>query len=51
MDIANGLKLKSKSNIHRIIHTLKDRGFLKVQPHKIRSLVPVDKSVNKMTAL
>lgn len=51
MDIANGLKLKSKSNIHRIIHTLKDRGYLKVQPYKIRSLVPVDKSVDRMTSL
>ena len=50
-DIAAGLKLKSKSNIHRIIHNLKDRGFLKIQPHKIRSLVPIDKSVDKMTSL
>jgi repressor LexA len=50
-DIARGLQLKSKSNIHRIIHNLKDRGLLKVQPNKIRSLVPVDKSVNKMTSL
>jgi DNA-binding MarR family transcriptional regulator len=50
-DIATGLKLKSKSNIHRIIHDLKDRGLLKVQPNKIRSLVPIDKTVEKMTSL
>ena len=51
MDIAIGMNLKSKSNIHRIIHALKERGFLKLQPHKIRSLTPVDKTVNKMTSL
>ena len=51
MDITIGMKLKSKSNIHRIIHALKDRGFLKLQPHKIRSLTTVDKTVNKMTSL
>ena len=50
-DIARGMNLKSKSNIHRIIHDLKDRGFLKIQPNKIRSLVPIDKSVDKMTSL
>jgi len=50
-DIARGMNLKSKSNIHRIIHSLKDSGFLKIQPNKIRSLVPVDRSVQKMTSL
>jgi repressor LexA len=50
-DIARGMNLKSKSNIHRIIHSLKDSGFLKIQPNKIRSLLPIDRSVNKMTSL
>jgi repressor LexA len=51
MDIAVGLNLKSKSNIHRLVHTLKADGYIKVQPHKVRSLQTVDKSIQKMTAL
>jgi repressor LexA len=51
MDIAIGLNLKSKSNIHRLVHELKKKGHLKIKPHLVRSLKVVDKSVNKMTAL
>jgi repressor LexA len=51
MDIAVGLNLKSKSNIHRIVHELKKRGFLQIKPHLVRSLKVVDKSVNKMMSL
>ena len=37
MDIATGLKLRSKSNIHRLVHDLKDKGLLQVKPHMVRS--------------
>jgi repressor LexA len=51
MDIAIGLNLKSKSNIHRLVHELKKKGYLQIKPHLVRSLKVVDKSVNKMMAL
>ena len=51
MDIANGLKLRSKSNIHRLVHTLKHRGFLKIQPYTVRSLKPIDNSIKEITKL
>lgn len=49
--IANALKMKSKSNIHRIVHKLKDDGYLTVQPHKFHSIRVVDKSVDKVLGL
>lgn len=51
MDIATGLDLKSKSNIHRIVHNLKKKGMLHVKPHLFRSLKVIDKSVEKMVSL
>lgn len=51
VDIATGLNLKSKTNIHRLVHRLKEMGFLKVEPHKFRSVTPIDKTVQKMTSL
>jgi repressor LexA len=50
-EIARGLNMSSKSNIHRLVHTLKDRGLLKVQPHMIRSLKVVDQSIDKIVKL
>jgi len=50
-NIAQGLGLKSRSNIHRIVHDLRIAGFLKIDPHKFRSLKVVDKSVKRMMAL
>lgn len=41
-DIANALGISSKSNVHRIIYALVNRGFLKNQPRKSRSLLVVD---------
>lgn len=43
--------MKSRSNIHRIVHDLRIAGFLKIDPHKFRSLKVVDKSVKRMMAL
>ena len=50
-DIATGLNLKSKANIHRIVHRLKDMGFLKLDPHKVRSVEIIDRTVQKMMSL
>ena len=50
-NIAQGLQLKSKSNIHRIVHELRKKGLLHVKPHAMRSLKIVDKSVNEMVRL
>ena len=50
-EIASGLNMSSKSNIHRLVHCLKKRGLLKMDPHVIRSLRVVDSSVDKMVRL
>lgn len=50
-DIATGLGMKSRSNIHRIIHTLEDEGLLSVTPHKVRTMKLKDRSVEEMIAL
>ena len=47
-DVAKGLGLRSKSNIHRIIHQLRSEGFIKVKPHLVRSLELVDKTYKEM---
>lgn len=49
--IAKGIGLRSKSNIHRIVHRLKDDGFLKTKPYKFRSIKLVDSSVREISAL
>jgi len=51
VDIATGLNLKSKANIHRIVHRLKDMGFLKLDPHKVRSVETLDRTVQNMMSL
>jgi repressor LexA len=37
-EIANGLEMKSKSNIHRIVHSLAKKGYLKVEPRVFRAI-------------
>lgn len=49
--IAKGLKLKSKANIHRIVHRLRDDGYLEVKPHKFHSIRVVDRSIKEMASL
>ena len=51
MNIAQGLNLKSKSNIHRLVHKLKKDGLLQVKAHEGRPLKGIDKSVEKMVRL
>ena len=49
--IAKGLGLKAKSNIHRIVHRLKNDGFLTVKAYKFHSVKLVDQSVKAITSL
>lgn len=37
-DIATGLGMKSRSNIHRIIHSLCEQGKLSINPTKARTI-------------
>ena len=50
-DIAQGLSLKSKSNIHRVIHILQDEGLLVIKPHKFNSIKLLDKTVKGVASL
>ena len=49
--IARGIGLKSKANIHRIIHVLQEDGHLTVKPYKFNSIKLRDRSVSEMAAL
>lgn len=49
MNIAQGLNIKSKSNVHRLVHALKEQGLLELSPHQIRSMKVVDKSVKEIS--
>ena len=49
--IARGLGLKSKSNIHRVIHILQDEGLLIIKPHKFNSIKLLDKTVKGVASL
>jgi SOS-response transcriptional repressor LexA len=50
-EIATGLGLRSKSNIWRLVHELKGKGLIKLQPHMARSIKPVDNTVKEMAKL
>ncbi len=49
--IAKGIGLKSKSNIHRIIHRLKADGHLVTKPYKFHAIKLVDTSAQAMMKL
>jgi repressor LexA len=49
--IARGIGLKSKSNIHRIIHRLKEDGHLVTKPYKFHAIRLVDSSVRAVASL
>ena len=49
--VAKGLGMKSRSNIQRIVHRLQDDGYLRIKPHKFRSIKLVDASVKEVTSL
>lgn len=50
-NIAQGLDIKSKSNVHRLMHALREQGFIEIKPHKIRSIQIVDRSIQQVSAL
>ena len=49
--IAKGIGLKSKSNVHRIIHKLEEEGLVTVKPYKFNSIKIRDRSVREMASL
>jgi SOS-response transcriptional repressor LexA len=49
--IARGLNMRSKSNIHRIIHNLKDEGLGAVKPYQFNSIRVIDRSVREVASL
>lgn len=49
--IARGIGMKSKSNIHRIVHKLEDEGLVTVKPYKFNSIKIKDRSVKEMATL
>lgn len=49
--IAQGVGLRSKSNIHRLIHKLEEMGHLRLKPYKFRSIKVVDRSAMEIGAL
>ena len=49
--IARGIGLKSKSNIHRIVHRLKQDGHLITRPYKFHAIRLVDKSAQAVAGL
>ena len=49
--IANGIGLRSKSNIHRIIHALEDEGLLTVKAYKFNSIRVLDKGAKEVLDL
>ena len=50
-NIATGIGLKSKSNIHRLVHELKKQGFLDVKPHLVRSIAVKEATIDEVAAL
>lgn len=49
--IASGVGLKSKANIHRIVHRLVDDGHLELNPRRVGQIRVVDRSVEEIAAL
>lgn len=49
--IANGLGMRSRSNMHRIVHRLEEEGLLETKPRKYLSIRVVDRSVKEISAL
>ncbi len=49
--IAKSIGLSSKSNIHRIVHRLKQDGFLDLRPYKFHSIKLADKSAAQISKL
>jgi len=50
-NIAQGINLKSKSNIHRIVHELRKKGLLEVKPHLVRSISLREATLDEVSSL
>jgi repressor LexA len=50
-DVAKGLSLKSRSNVHRMVHRLRKEGRLELKQRKFRSVRPVDRTVEEVASL
>ena len=50
-DIAKGLQLRSRSNVHRMVHHLKKDGMLTMKAKKFRSIQLIDKTVDQVSGL
>jgi len=50
-NIAVGIGLKSKSNIHRLVHELRKQGHLDVKPHLVRSVQLTPNTLEEVVAL
>jgi len=49
--IARSLGMTSKSNIHRIVHRLKEDGHIELKPYKFHSIKLSDRSMKEMAKL
>lgn len=49
--IALAMKMKSKANIHRIVHKLQEEGHLTIRPYKFNSIKLTDRSAREVAAL
>lgn len=49
--IAEGIGLRSKANIHRIVHRLVSDGHLELHPRRVGQIKIVDRSVMAIAAL
>jgi repressor LexA len=50
-EIAKGLSLKARGNIHRIVHKIYKAGMISIRGKRCRSIRMVDKSVQTISAL
>jgi SOS-response transcriptional repressor LexA len=49
--IALAMNMKSKANIHRIVHKLQEEGHLTIRPYKFNSIELSDRSAREMATL
>lgn len=49
--IAKAMNLKSKANIHRIVHSLEEEGLLSVKTTRWNGIRVVDRSVKEVASL
>lgn len=49
--IALAMNMKSKANIHRIVHKLQEDGHLTIRPYKFNSIKLTDRSAREVAAL